>query len=153
MIYILHFTGCVVACDRVAIKPIVPCMYSIVTPHIAYKRSCTKKVACMLDSSGNMRRHVVCVRIIQRQCLHACDHPQDNQLSDEHAGFIMALGMLGHLQNISAMSIYNYLTKGHDTTSVGVLLGMAAAAQGRRAVATRTHSTQRYYLLLAAYWS
>eukprot|EP00041_Stephanoeca_diplocostata_P023439 m.576909 g.576909 ORF g.576909 m.576909 type:complete len:1553 (-) comp22291_c1_seq1:277-4935(-) len=60
----------------------------------------------------------------------AYHRPKGNQLNDEHAGFIMALGMLGHLQNINAMTIFDYLIKCHDTTSVGVLLGMAAAAKG-----------------------
>lgn len=42
----------------------------------------------------------------------------------------MGLGLLGHLKDLSTMTIYDYLSKGHETTSVGLLLGMAAAQRG-----------------------
>lgn len=60
----------------------------------------------------------------------AYHRPADNQLTDEHAGFLMALGLLGHLRELSTMTIYDYLAKGHETTSVGLLLGLAAANRG-----------------------
>eukprot|EP00038_Savillea_parva_P003749 m.129705 g.129705 ORF g.129705 m.129705 type:complete len:728 (-) comp11271_c0_seq1:3845-6028(-) len=56
--------------------------------------------------------------------------PDNNQLNDGHAGFIMALGLLGHLRKISTMTIFDYLSKGHESTSIGLLLGLAAAEQG-----------------------
>lgn len=37
--------------------------------------------------------------------------PQNNQLTDEHAGFLMALGLNGHLNNLSYMNLHDYLCK------------------------------------------
>lgn len=60
----------------------------------------------------------------------AYHRPANNELSDEHAGFLMALGLSGHLKALSMVTIHDYLTKGHETTSLGLLLGMAAAHRG-----------------------
>ncbi|XP_035209328.1 anaphase-promoting complex subunit 1-like isoform X2 [Stegodyphus dumicola] len=48
----------------------------------------------------------------------------------EHAGFLMALGLNGHLSRLTTLSIHDYLCKGHDLTSVGILLGVSAAKRG-----------------------
>uniref|UniRef100_A0A023F131 Putative anaphase-promoting complex apc subunit 1 meiotic check point regulator/tsg24 n=2 Tax=Triatoma infestans TaxID=30076 RepID=A0A023F131_TRIIF len=48
----------------------------------------------------------------------------------EHAGFVMALGLSGHLNNLMQIYLYNYLNKCHEMTSVGVLLGLAASKRG-----------------------
>ncbi|XP_018321370.1 anaphase-promoting complex subunit 1 isoform X3 [Agrilus planipennis] len=48
----------------------------------------------------------------------------------EHAGFLMALGLNGHLKNLAIMKTFDYLAKFHEMTSVGVLLGLAAANRG-----------------------
>ncbi|GFQ73525.1 anaphase-promoting complex subunit 1 [Trichonephila clavata] len=48
----------------------------------------------------------------------------------EHAGFLMALGLNGHLSRLSTLSIHDYLCKGHELTSVGILLGVSAAKRG-----------------------
>ncbi|KAL7744257.1 hypothetical protein ACLKA6_009216 [Drosophila palustris] len=48
----------------------------------------------------------------------------------EHAGFLMALGLNGHLKSLSFMSIYKYLVKCDEMTSVGLLLGISAAHRG-----------------------
>lgn len=50
--------------------------------------------------------------------------------STEHAGFLMALGLNGHLRSLSFMSIYDYLVKCDEMTSVGLLLGISAAHRG-----------------------
>lgn len=50
--------------------------------------------------------------------------------STEHAGFLMALGLNGHLRTLSFMSIYDYLVKCDEMTSVGLLLGISAAHRG-----------------------
>lgn len=47
--------------------------------------------------------------------------------SSEHGGFLMALGLNGHLKSLSFMSIYEYLVKCEEMTSVGLLLGISAA--------------------------
>uniref|UniRef100_A0A0A9VWC5 Anaphase-promoting complex subunit 1 n=2 Tax=Lygus hesperus TaxID=30085 RepID=A0A0A9VWC5_LYGHE len=48
----------------------------------------------------------------------------------EHAGFLMALGLSGHLNNFMQLYLFNYLNKCHEMTSVGVLLGLAASKRG-----------------------
>ncbi|XP_066251923.1 anaphase-promoting complex subunit 1 [Euwallacea similis] len=50
----------------------------------------------------------------------------------EHAGFLMALGLNGHLKNLVVMSTFEYLSnsKTHEMTSVGILLGLAADFRG-----------------------
>ncbi|KAJ7330710.1 Anaphase-promoting complex subunit 1 [Desmophyllum pertusum] len=45
--------------------------------------------------------------------------PKNNQLTEEHAGFLMALGLNGHLNNLSYMNLHDYLCKGHELTTVG----------------------------------
>lgn len=53
--------------------------------------------------------------------------PKTNaEQSSEHAGFLMALGLNGHLRSLSFMSIYEYLIKCDEMTSVGLLLGISA---------------------------
>lgn len=41
----------------------------------------------------------------------------------EHAGFLMALGLNGHLKNLAVMNMYEYLIQFREMTSVGLLLG------------------------------
>jgi anaphase-promoting complex subunit 1 len=48
-----------------------------------------------------------------------------DQLNYSHAGFLMALGLLGHLEALAPADFYTYLLEKHEPTSVGVLLGMA----------------------------
>lgn len=48
----------------------------------------------------------------------------------EHAGFLMALGLNGHLKSLSYMSIYEYLVKCDEMTTLGLLLGISAAHRG-----------------------
>ncbi|XP_019754293.2 anaphase-promoting complex subunit 1 [Dendroctonus ponderosae] len=48
----------------------------------------------------------------------------------EHAGFLMALGLNGHLKNLVVMSTFEYIENSHEMTSVGVLLGLSAAFRG-----------------------
>jgi hypothetical protein len=42
----------------------------------------------------------------------------------------MALGLNGHLNNLAELNTYEYLIKCHEMTSVGLLLGVAAARRG-----------------------
>jgi anaphase-promoting complex subunit 1 len=53
-----------------------------------------------------------------------------NQATNEHGGLLMALGLRGHLSTLSMTDIYEYLTQGSVTTSVGVLIGMSCAKRG-----------------------
>lgn len=52
------------------------------------------------------------------------------EITTEHAGFLMALGLNGHLKTLSFMSIYDYLVKCDEMTSVGLLLGISATHRG-----------------------
>ena len=51
-------------------------------------------------------------------------------LTDEHAGVLMALGLAGQLSSLASADLVWYLSQRHDTTAVGVMLGMAAARRG-----------------------
>lgn len=53
-----------------------------------------------------------------------------SEIPTEHAGFLMALGLNGHLKSLSFMSIYEYLVKCDEMTSLGLLLGISAAHRG-----------------------
>lgn len=49
----------------------------------------------------------------------------------EHAGFLMALGLNGHLNNLALNNIYEYLSKCHEMSSIGLLLGISASKRGK----------------------
>lgn len=53
-----------------------------------------------------------------------------DSLTDEHAGVLMALGLTGHLSSLASADLVWYLSQRHETTAVGVMLGMAAARCG-----------------------
>lgn len=50
----------------------------------------------------------------------------NQNLGHAHGGLLMALGLRGHLTTLEMTDIFDYLTQGTVTTTVGVLLGMAA---------------------------
>lgn len=52
------------------------------------------------------------------------------ETAQEHAGFLLALGLNAQLRGLASTSSYEYLTRGHELTSVGLLLGMAASHRG-----------------------
>ncbi|KAF8154084.1 anaphase promoting complex subunit 1 [Crassisporium funariophilum] len=53
-----------------------------------------------------------------------------SELSPEHAGFLLGLGLSGHLKEMLTWHTFAYLTPKHDLTSIGVLLGLSAANIG-----------------------
>ncbi|KAK2038875.1 hypothetical protein LZ31DRAFT_635127 [Colletotrichum somersetense] len=53
-----------------------------------------------------------------------------HDLSNRHAGFLLALGLNGHLKGIAKWVAFKYLTPKHTMTSVGLLLGLAASYMG-----------------------
>jgi anaphase-promoting complex subunit 1 len=53
-----------------------------------------------------------------------------HQKSHAHGGLLLALGLRGHLIALEMSDLYEYLTQGTVTTTVGVLLGMAANKRG-----------------------
>ncbi|XP_033629947.1 anaphase-promoting complex subunit 1-like [Asterias rubens] len=64
------------------------------------------------------------------------NRPAGAELTNEHAGFLMALGLNGHLSSLATLKVHDYLCRGHEMTSVGLLLGLAAAKRGTMDVAT-----------------
>ena len=58
--------------------------------------------------------------------------------SHAHGGFLLALGLRGHLTALEMTDLHDYLTEGTVTTTVGVILGMAANKRGSCCMATST---------------
>ncbi|MCJ1454677.1 Anaphase-promoting complex subunit 1 [Mycoblastus sanguinarius] len=54
--------------------------------------------------------------------------PRD--LTTRHAGFLLALGLNGHLRSIAKWVAFKYLTPKHTMTSIGLLLGLSASYLG-----------------------
>ena len=52
------------------------------------------------------------------------------ELNNRHAGFLLALGLNGHLRHIAKWVAFKYLTPKHAMTSIGLLLGLAASYLG-----------------------
>lgn len=50
--------------------------------------------------------------------------------NNRHAGFLLALGLNGHLKNVAKWVAFKYLTPKHQMTSIGLLLGLAASYIG-----------------------
>lgn len=50
--------------------------------------------------------------------------------NNAHGGLLMALGLQGHLSSLAMTDVFEYLILGQESTTVGVLLGMAAARRG-----------------------
>ncbi|CAZ83653.1 unnamed protein product [Tuber melanosporum] len=53
-----------------------------------------------------------------------------NELTNRHAGFLLGLGLNGHLKNIAKWHAFNYLTPKHTMVSIGLLLGLSASYLG-----------------------
>ncbi|CAM9717318.1 unnamed protein product [Ectocarpus fasciculatus] len=56
--------------------------------------------------------------------------------NNAHGGLLMALGLQGHLSSLAMTDVFEYLTLGQESTTVGVLLGMAAARRGSADLST-----------------
>ncbi len=54
----------------------------------------------------------------------------ENSAETEHAGFLMALGLNGHLAKLSKSDAFDYLNKGSESISIGLMIGMAASHLG-----------------------
>lgn len=50
-----------------------------------------------------------------------------SMLNSQHAGFLLGLGLNGHLSQLEEWHIYNYLGPKHSHTSIALLIGMAAS--------------------------
>lgn len=52
------------------------------------------------------------------------------QLNNRHAGFLMGLGLNGHLKKLATWVAFKYMTPKHMMTSIGLLLGFSASYLG-----------------------
>lgn len=52
------------------------------------------------------------------------------ELKNRHAGFLLALGLNGHLKSIAKWVAFKYLTPKHTMTSIGLLLGLSVSYLG-----------------------
>ena len=53
-----------------------------------------------------------------------------HELTNRHAGLLLALGLGGHLRHLAKWLSFKYLTPKHTMTSVGLLLGLSASYMG-----------------------
>ncbi|KAH9819836.1 negative regulator of mitosis-like [Teratosphaeria destructans] len=53
-----------------------------------------------------------------------------SELTNRHAGLLLALGLRGHLRSLAKWLSFKYLTLKHSMTSVGLLLGLSASYMG-----------------------
>ncbi|RKF54502.1 Negative regulator of mitosis [Erysiphe neolycopersici] len=56
--------------------------------------------------------------------------PLSGMLNNRHAGFLLALGLNGHLKSLAKWVAFKYLTPKHTMTSIGLLLGLSASYIG-----------------------
>ena len=54
------------------------------------------------------------------------NQPGDDTDTAEYAGFLMALGLHGHLSSLSSFNVFEYLNDKQELTVVGILLGLSA---------------------------
>lgn len=52
----------------------------------------------------------------------AYNKPKSPELANEYAGFLMALGLNGHLTKLATLNIHDYLTKVHTLAHKGIHL-------------------------------
>ena len=68
------------------------------------------------DSSG--------MHVTRNWIIYNRTHAQTTQHLSPHAGLVLTLGLQGHLKALSMNDTCDYLTQGHELTTVAVLLGM-----------------------------
>ena len=55
------------------------------------------------------------------------NRPSEEDVANTYAGFLMALGLTGHLDSLQDYDLYGYLQDKHELTVVALLLGIAAS--------------------------
>lgn len=69
-------------------------------------------------------------------------------INAEHGGFLLGLGLTGHLRKFGSVETFAYLQLRHEKTTVGTLLGIAASFAGSQdAMVTRQISLHLHALL------
>lgn len=54
------------------------------------------------------------------------------RLNATHGGFLLGMGLNGHLKNLEEWHVYNYLSPKETYTSIGLLLGMSASSRATK---------------------
>ena len=67
------------------------------------------------DSSG--------MHVTRNWVIYNRTHAQTTQHLSYHAGLVLTLGLQGHLKALSMNDTCDYLTQGHELTTIAVLLG------------------------------
>uniref|UniRef100_A0A182MRE7 Uncharacterized protein n=1 Tax=Anopheles culicifacies TaxID=139723 RepID=A0A182MRE7_9DIPT len=65
-----------------------------------------------------------------RQGVRSTMLPSGTDSSTEHGGFLLALGLTGHLRKLSVYSIFDYMVRSDEMVRLGLLLGLSAAHRG-----------------------
>lgn len=68
------------------------------------------------DSSG--------MHVTRNWIIYNRTHAHTTQHLSSHAGLVLTLGLQGHLKALSMNDTCDYLTQGHELTTIAVLLGM-----------------------------
>ncbi|KAK1572161.1 hypothetical protein Q3G72_028403 [Acer saccharum] len=58
------------------------------------------------------------------------EYNKPEEPSVDHAGLILALGLHGHLRALNISDIYKYYDQEHESTTVGLMIGLAASYRG-----------------------
>ncbi|KAH9702573.1 Anaphase-promoting complex subunit 1 [Citrus sinensis] len=61
-----------------------------------------------------------------------------------HAGLLLALGLHGHLRALTISDIYKYFYQEHESTAVGLMLGLAASYRGTMQPSLYVHIPARH---------
>jgi hypothetical protein len=70
-----------------------------------------------------------------------------------HAGFLLGMGLFGHLNVLTITDICDYITQGHEPTTIAILLGVAASKMGTaNAILSKTLCLHLPALLPAQHW-
>lgn len=76
------------------------------------------------------------------------NRPSSSTITAEHGGFLLGLGLTGHLRKFGSVEAFGYLQLRHEKTTVGTLLGIAASFAGSQdAMVTRQISLHSHALL------
>jgi hypothetical protein len=64
------------------------------------------------------------------------NHPSEDESVCCYAGFLMGLGLNGHLTNLSSFNLFEYLKEKHELTVIGLLLGVSVSRRGTMDLST-----------------
>ena len=126
------FTGRMTISDPLSIPPL--CLSGKVPPNNAVVSMDVSSLPTDLQKWPSFHNGVAAGLRLPPQQSHATRtwivYNKPENLTDEHAGVLLALGLTGQLSSLASADLVWYLSQRHETTAVGVMLGMAAARRG-----------------------